>query len=262
MARCPPDGTEVQFTPDSGEKQCWRNSSNVGGKIALFGGSAKAISAAFSGRTQKYLNETILRGLHPELKENMVEQFMNRLIAIEKAPNPFLAFREELGNTAIAYADLQVLCLTPEEKAETFGEIRYISGELSSYIRQCAKFNQDVARIIWEQSRCTDDELFHFTKVNGAVLLYYLNGLNLVRVATKIDPPAHSAGKDWFQPFIRSMLISAEHAARQKLGLPTLCADDIAPLRHSSFVAIVARGAANPLFEWERGYGRKHSEEC
>jgi hypothetical protein len=139
--------------------------------------------------------------------------------------------------------------------------MRYISGELSQYIWQCADFNDDIARIIWEHPQCTDDELLSFANVNCAVLLYYLNGWNLVRVATKIDPPAQSADKDWFRPFIRSMLIYSEDTARKKLGLPRLCMDDIAPLRHSSFMIHVASGEANPLFEWERHYERKHNDE-
>jgi hypothetical protein len=191
----------------------------------------------------------------------MVEQFSNSLIAIGKAPNPFQAFREQLCNAAIAYADVQVLSLTPEEKSETYGDVRYISGELSRHIRRCADFNNEIARIIWEHPQCKDDELIVFTNVSCAVFSYYLNGWNLVRVATKLDPPAPSADKDWFRPFITSMMIFSEHTARQKLGLPSLCADEIAPLRHSSFMVGVARGEANPLFEWERSYGRKHSEE-
>jgi hypothetical protein len=183
------------------------------------------------------------------LKQNIVQQFSNRLIAIDRAPNPFLTFREELCNAAIAYADLQVLCLTPQEKAETLGGVRYISGELSRYIRQTADFNKDVARIIWEHPQCTDDELIVFANCYCAVFLYYLNGWNLVRVATKIDP-AYSADKDWFRPFLTSMLISSEHNARQKLGLPSLFTDGVAPLRHASFMGGVTKGQTNPLFEW------------
>lgn len=106
----------------------------------------------------------------------------------------------------------------------------------------------------------TDDELIVFANVSCAVFLYHLNGWNLVRVATKIDP-AHSADKDWFSSFVTSMLISSEHDARQKLGLPSLFTDGVAPLRHASFMVGVAKGQTNPLFEWERSYRRKHREE-
>jgi hypothetical protein len=223
--------------------------------------SQSVLGDALRIHTQKYLNETVIRGVSSELKQKIVKQFSNRLIAIDKAPNPFLTFREELCNAAIWYADLQVLSLTPEEKAETFSHVRYISGELSPYIREAADFNKEVARIIWEHPECTDDELIVFANLSGAIYLYYLNGWNLVRVATKIDP-AYSADKDWFGPFVTSMLISSEDNARQKLGLPSLFTDgSTAPLPHASFMSIVANGEANPLFEWERSYGRKHREE-
>ena len=150
--------------------------------------------------------------------------------------------------------------LTPQEKAEIFSDVRYISGELSRYIRQAADFNEEVARIIWEHPECTDDELIVFANLSCAFYLYDLHGWNLVRVATKIDP-AYSADKDWFRPFVRSMLISSENDARQKLGLPSLFTDSIAPLRHATFMVGVAKGQANPLFEWERSYRRKHREE-
>jgi hypothetical protein len=222
--------------------------------------SQSVLGDALRIHTQKYLNETVLRGVSSEFKQKLVEQFSIRLFAIDRSPNPFLTFREELCGAAVAYAELQVLSLTPQEKAETFGDDRYISGELSRYIRQAADFNEDVARIIWEHPECTDDELITLADVRCAVFLYYLNGWNLVRVATKIDP-AHSADKDWFRPFVTSMLISSEHNARKKLGLPSLFIDDIAPLRHASFMSGVANGQANPLFEWEHSYRRKHREE-
>lgn len=214
--------------------------------------SQSELGNALRIHTQQHLNKTILRGVSPELKQNMVERFSNDLIAIGKAPNPFLAFREQLCNAAIAYANVQVLSLTPEEKSETYGDVRYISGELSRHIRRCADFNDEIARIVWEHPQCTDNELIVFTNVSCAVFLYYLNGWNLVRVATKLDTTAPRDDKDWFRPFIKSMLIYSEHTARQKLGLRSLCADEIAPLRHSSFMVGVASGQTNPLFEWER----------
>src|SRR5436305_13939882 len=81
------------------------------------------LGAALKVHTHKYFSETILRALSPEVKENIVNRFSNRIIAIDKAPNPLLAFRKELCNAAISYTDLQVLCLTPAEKSERFGDM-------------------------------------------------------------------------------------------------------------------------------------------
>jgi len=192
--------------------------------------------------TQKYFNTTILGGLSQELKQNIVEQFSKRLIALDNAPNPFMTFRKELCNAATSYANLQVFCLTPEEKSTMFGDMRYISGELSRYIRQCIDFNHEIAKIIRDQQQCNDDELITFTKANCAALLYYLEGWNLLRLATQIDPIVQSADKDWFRPFIRSMLIFSEDFARQKLGLPRLCPDRLAALRHHCFMMDVESG--------------------
>jgi hypothetical protein len=192
----------------------------------------------------------------------MINHFMNRLIAVQRAPNPFLAFREELCNATIGYANLRVLSITPEEKAETFGHIRYISGELSPYIRRAADFNKDIARIIWEHPQSTDSDLIVLTNLHAVAYHYCLTGWNVVRAATKIDPPVSDPDKEWFGPFLRSMLIFGEEMARDKLGLPSLFTKDdkIMPLRHSTFMAPVVNGEANPLMDWELHYGIKHCD--
>jgi hypothetical protein len=68
--------------------------------------------------------------------------------------------------------------------------------------------------------------------------------------------------KDWFRPFVRSMLIWHEHLIREKLGLPDLMPDFILPLQHSTFFNIVHNGHQHPLYEFERHYGISHDAIC
>ena len=151
--------------------------------------------------------------------------------------------------------------LNTTRKDGDFADVRYISAMLSGYLRQAADFNKEVARLIWEHPQCTHDELITLVNVSADIYLYYLNGWNLIRTTTKIDQVSNFE-RDWFRPFVTSTLISSEHFAREKLGLPSLFNDgSTVPLLHASFMAIVANGEANPLFEWERSYGRKHRDE-
>jgi hypothetical protein len=188
----------------------------------------------------------------------LATEFYKRVFSIPEAENPFLKYREELCGAALGYAKFQVLCLTPEEKQEAFySNCPYISAELYRRIRHCAGHNEELAEILWRNEKATDDELVGYANAKSAVYLYYLNGMNLIRA--EFDDM--DLKKDWFRPFIISVLIWTENGYREQIGLPTLLPDGaIDALRHSTFVDGVWRGEKNPLFGWEKHYGLVHSE--
>ena len=68
--------------------------------------------------------------------------------------------------------------------------------------------------------------------------------------------------KDWFRPFVRSMLIWHEHLIRQKIGLPNLMPNYILSIQHSTFFNIVRDGHEHPLYEFEHHYGVRHDAIC
>jgi hypothetical protein len=67
------------------------------------------------------------------------------------------------------------------------------------------------------------------------------------------------AAEDWFQPFVRSMLIWHEHSYRSKIGLPPLLADELAQL-HRTFFTYLLEGDRNPLSRWESQHRLKHAD--
>jgi hypothetical protein len=215
------------------------------------------IGMALQSHTHTFFNETMLRTLSKKAKQDHVLRFMDRVGEITKAENPFLAYRKELAQAAYAYADFQVLVLLPNEKVGLF-DSRYISAELSLFIRASAKTDKHIEKIIWQHPDATDDELYWTLNAEAVLCLYHLNVLNMVR--SEFERRELNDPKDWFKPLVKSCLIFCESYRRNDLGLPTLCPDDVFPLQHGTFVSIVEKGYQQPLFEWERQYGLVHAD--
>jgi hypothetical protein len=157
-------------------------------------------------RHTKYFlsNKTILGSLSSETLEELAAEFYKRVFSIPEAENPFLKYREELCAAALGYARFQVLCLKPEEKQEAFySNCPYISAELYRRIRDCAGHKEELAEMLWRNDKTTDDELIGYANAKSALYLYYLNGMNLIRSEfSDLD-----SKKDWFRPFVTSVLI-------------------------------------------------------
>ena len=178
---------------------------------------------------------------------------------IAQAPNPFIKLREDSAATTYAYAELQVLCLVPEERPDLdYGTSPYISGTLSHYIHRCAQYHTELKELVWKEPNITTEGLIGYCRFRCATLLYFLNGFNLVRMEFKDFKS--TPGKDWLRPFTTSMLISCEDYYRQKLGLPSLLRNELDGLMHSTFMNSVTHGNKNPLFEWEAHYQLVHAE--
>lgn len=227
-------------------------------RYALWKFKRTPIAQALRAHTQMYFHDTILKSLTEEAKKQRIAEFTRRVGRILSSPNPFLSYRNELVETAFSYADLQVLCLLPEEKNDVTNS-PYISGELHKHLRFCKEYQDDVARIMWQFPGFTDEEIIVALNMATVLHLYHLNGLNIVRgffERHNLDDP-----KDWFKPFVKSMLIFAEQSHRQKLGLASLCGEfGIEALEHMTFSNFVRDGHQQPLFEWERHYNRVHAE--
>ena len=88
------------------------------------------------------------------------------------------------------------------------------------------------------------------------MLLYYVNGLNIIRR----DFGDFDDVKDWLQPFMKSMLIWDEDIWRGKMDLPSLLPNSLDALEHSTFMNMVVNGFKNPYFEWEKAYGELAKE--
>lgn len=203
---------------------------------------------ALQAREYFYGEIRSLSGMSEKAKQKIIGDFYSKVFAIDQAANPFLQLRENIASYVIEFAKLQVLCLTPEEKADQFySDCPYISGELRPHIRQLSDHNEELKQLKWSHENLTDEELIAFCNSRSAVLLYYVNGMNMVRV----DRGDNGDPKDWFKPFFRSMLIYEEDLCRGQINLPPLLPNSLDALRHSVFMNEVVNGAANPLYTWE-----------
>jgi hypothetical protein len=215
--------------------------------------------------TNEALGQSILRSHSEEFQRNLKQEMHGSVSEILRAENSLLKCREKLAAYVVGYADWIVLGLKPEEKPDLQKKpgfkMSYVSGELHHYIRYCAQYNSDLARVIHENKDVTDDDLVGWANARSMAFLYLSMCINVVRVDVndcKIDvPPGHKA--DWFEPFKQSMLIWKEDEYRNKIGLPTLLPDGLAAC-HSTFLTGVLEGVRDPLSHWETAHGLKHSD--
>jgi hypothetical protein len=88
--------------------------------------------------------------LPPEGKQAIAERLANKIDGIAQAEEPFLQCRMDFVGTAIAYTDLQVLCLLESENAEVpHFRCPYISGKLHRHIRRCVPHNETSKQHLW-----------------------------------------------------------------------------------------------------------------
>ena len=194
--------------------------------------------------TQKYFTEyPRLANLRPETKEEIVGGFYQKLFDLRKAENPFLAMRKALAECVLGTAQLQVLCLTEEEKAQGFyGGCSYISGQLHHHIDKAVSHVEALRELKWKNPNLTNEDLVSFCNSQIAIYAYHLNGLNYVRV----EHNDMDEQKDWLRPFIESMMIYFEDMIRESMELPSLLPNKVDILKHSAFMDAVVNGYGNP----------------
>lgn len=205
--------------------------------------------------TDEYLNGTVLRSLSKKAKREIGEAFHGRMMEIDKEPDPFMTFREQIAAAGLAWANLDVLTRKPNELEGMFAS-PYISGQLHTRIKDAAKYDDWIGSVCARPEAKTDDEVVYAAVQGQTVInLYWLNGFNLLRA--KYEPWGVDHKPNWFRPFCQSMLIWAEYLHRDKLGMPLLCSDLFA-LEHSTFSNFVYSGERQPLAAWEAYYKRTH----
>ena len=216
------------------------------------------IGQTLTKHSENFITRSVLRHVTEDYKQHLINEFIAEVITVSANSNPFLASRQKLCDYAIYYANLQVLCLKPEEKTDLFyGQSRFISGELHKHLRDLAKYNKDLEERLWEFPGKTDEQLITFLNLRCAGILYFLNGWELLR--KEFEQVTTVPEKDWFRPFLISMMIFSENTYRQNIGLPLLSTDPLFALRHSSFMNIVRSGGKNPLYEWESHFKLVHN---
>lgn len=222
---------------------------------------ARAFLASPFGQILKDYNQSFLE-LVPhaagETIEGYTKALMESLARIAAAENQFAQFREELAEHVCELADCQVLCLTESEKAEDYGDVPYLSGQLHYHVEECVEENSFLKELIWRTDGQFDGQPLTAKDLVSALnsrclrMNYIVNGLNRVRhhLGDYVE------GKDWLQPFLRAMLIWSEDNYRSKLGMDSLFESDddilsLNGLRYSAFLNRVVDCDSNPFMTWE-----------
>jgi hypothetical protein len=210
-----------------------------------------SLGQALIEHTQQYFHsDQVLSHFSEESKLAIIQDFMTRLAAIVRSPDGRMELRKALVEYMIVYSGLTILCLTEEEKTiAEYAANPYISGELHHHIEAAAPHNEEMARFIWQENGdVTPADLMSFANQRSALMLYYLNGFNMVRVQSGDVDEA----KDWFRPLVEAQLVWEEDLVREKLSLPRLAPARLYGLPYSTLSNLVMKGEANPLYSWTK----------
>ena len=204
-------------------------------------------------KSMLYENENILTGLSSSEKTRLKDNLFN-LISTIKKENKISKFRELFTESILYYTDLQVICLTEEEKKlMPFANEKKISGTLYKIIKKCLPFNNQTKNLLNDNPKFTDKECVKFCNAISAMNNFQMNGLNLLRL--DIGDYSEKIEDDWFLPFVTSMLIFSEDTIRRELKLKKLCDDDesISIIAHSTFKNYVCDNLSkNPYLTWKQ----------
>jgi hypothetical protein len=211
---------------------------------------ASTLGHALALHTREYFHADAgaLSSLTDEIKQTLIEGLYQEIDEICNAENPFLACRERLAHYVSEWAELQVLCLTEEGKPQLHdGDSPYISGELHHRLFELIEHNRFIGELNLDSLFESTEEIILALNTRSATLLYYANGLNMIRIQSGDS----IEGKDWYQPLCRSMLISSEDEYRKKIELPSLLPKFLDGIIHGLFAEFVVNGHGNPYCEWE-----------
>ena len=199
-----------------------------------------------------YENKNILSVLGSPVKRKMKDDLFN-LISIIQKENTISKFREMFTESVLYYTDLQVVCLTEEEKkVMPFATEKKISGTLYKIVKECMPLNNQTMNYLKDNPNLSDDECVIYCNSITAVNNFHMNGLNLLRL--DIGDYSEKVEDDWFLPFVTSMLIFSENTIRNELNLNKLYDDDdgVSIIAHSTFKNYVCDNLSkNPYLAWK-----------
>jgi hypothetical protein len=189
-----------------------------------------------------------------EDKEQLAYEFNTRIFDVLSSSQPIIRCRQELVANVIAYTNLQVLCLTVQDKdnSDIFNNMKRISSDLHDHIYKCTLCNDELNKYI-EENGYNESALFGFVNNRCAIYRYHAFGFDIIRKS--IEP---ATDRDWFFPLVQSSMIISESNYRKYLGLPAIVTA-IDSDCHSKFIDMALNGEQDPLLTWERRYGKSHS---
>lgn len=199
--------------------------------------------------------KNILSNEPNELKDNIKENLFKTISSIKKK-NSLQHFRVSFTEAVLYYAELQVICLKEDEKPlMPFASEEKISGKLYKKIKECMPHTTQGKRFLLSKPKVSNQECLVYCNKLSLINLFYMNGLNSLR--KEIGDFSEDHNKDWFVPFVNSMLVYYEHVIREKLKLKSLFKknEQISPLIISAFKNFVCdKVSVNPYSDWKIYY--------
>jgi hypothetical protein len=226
---------------------------NVKKQRKLNSWKSSALGRAINEHIKSY--DKAWKHLKKEEKEQLAAEFNKRISAVLESPRSVIGCRRELVGSIVAYTDLQVLCLTEEDKENNpiFKDMKRISSELRDHIYKCSLRNDELNKFI-EANEYDETKLMEFARNRCDVHRYYAYGFDIVRKSIE-----STSEKDWFLPLLQSSMIISESNYRKFLGFPAIVTA-IDSSFHSSFIDMAMNGEQEPLLTWERRYAKSHGE--
>jgi hypothetical protein len=214
---------------------------------------SNALLEAIESHSREYFFGEIpsLARLPSDVKQAYIDE-LNRVVSeIFEAKDSFLEMRAQLVSHALLYAHVNVLSMTEDGKVQLgYGDERFISGELHHHIRKlwthCVPLTSEPFP---GKAEDTDKELLQLVGQHGAFALYYMNGLNKVRVGHFKD---FIEERDWFRPLVRSLMILSENSYRSEIGLPSLLEKSHDEEALTILPQYVTGGHKDPYTEWKQ----------
>lgn len=194
-----------------------------------------------------------LASFSPDARSGIIDDLRYRISGIYRSSDSKEELRRLLAEYVLLYAGLCVLGLTEDEKAVMeYGGNPYITGQLHHHVRQAAELHDEMRSQL--DRGLSDEELVAFANKRAAVMLYYANALNMVRIRRGDTGPA----TDWYRPFVEAMLVWEEDNARERLGLPRVVPGELHGLPYYGFLEVVLTGDNDPVGHWKRKFPQLH----
>ena len=205
-----------------------------------------------------------------EFKQYLSDNLECMIQEINDADSPILELRKQLSSLVLSFANYSVLAITEEEKkVMEYAEVPWISGQLHYNLPALIELSEELKKARWE-GNIADDDLHDFCYWQRIKLLFYVNGLNYLRIFFNDT----AGGKDWFRPLLVANMIWWENYYRTCSNMDNIGLDEVLGVTYSQLGKFVYSGVESPFYEfvifWENitkeiGFtGQPHflPEEC
>jgi hypothetical protein len=207
---------------------------------------------------QKLADTKLREHWSPEAVERIAGWLWQECLGIEAHENPRGRCRYLLVDQTLARAKFEVLLMEPalDKNVTGFVGTQGVTGKLHAHIDEIFRADEELrdmsglplAEVDWQAAN------------DSAVILmwktYWISSVfNVARIALG-DTTADDA-RDWYKPFFHASCVSAEHFARQKVGMPSAIGDDrdgMIALAYHTFMEFALGDDQYPLRAWRDHY--------